>query len=598
MLRARIGSAGAKVALILLVVVVPFVWSNWARVREWPVLNEFVDWVSQPTLPHAKPGEYSIVIARLSDDNDRRAERLVEASLEEIPAVHVYVLGRRISQKGVDATAGETQAQDYLRKTGAQILLWGKVVPRLDGKDSPMLNWAVAPNLKPAYAKVMYQAEGGGALPKLFWEDLAVVLRLLIAKQLAQFVAQSGAYDADKLEPFIVTLRTLVDERTGHAGQWKPETLAAVRVILADSLVLLAEQSGNSEDLAEAIANYREALLVEVRTEAPLEREQLERAQLRGKLADALVMLGAAQAGTALLEEAVGIFSETLNQSAVQQNPFTSALMLNGLGIALLTLAERESGTKRAEEAVAAFRAARKEWTSESHGRPLLSSDAEENLCNALSVLGQRESGTAHMVEAVDVCREAVTEYADKGVPLTSAQAQQNLGIALLRLGERDGDADRLREAATAFHAALDEYTQARTPVVWARIQSNLGITLATLARLDDDMAQRVQAADACRAALTALSRERTPLDWAKAQYCLGTVLVDIGIRKDDLKALKEARGALERVISVLQVQAQDVSMRDGAQAGVDVANIEIERLTACRAGPSPARRVPAPQCN
>lgn len=79
------------------------------------------------------------------------------------------------------------------------------------------------------------------------------------------------------------------------------------------------------------------------------------------------------------------------------------------LGNALQVLGAWEAGTTRLEEAVAAYRLALEEWTRERV--PLDWAMTQNNLGAALRVLGKRESGTARLEEAVtafDACLTVV----------------------------------------------------------------------------------------------------------------------------------------------------------------------------------------------
>jgi hypothetical protein len=72
-LRVRIGAKGA-ITVVLLSFVVPFAWSNWETIREMNGIRTGVDWLNQPSLPHASPSGYSIIVARLDGDSHREAE--------------------------------------------------------------------------------------------------------------------------------------------------------------------------------------------------------------------------------------------------------------------------------------------------------------------------------------------------------------------------------------------------------------------------------------------------------------------------------------------------------------------------------------------
>ncbi len=79
--------------------------------------------------------------------------------------------------------------------------------------------------------------------------------------------------------------------------------------------------------------------------------------------------------------------------------PLDWAMTQMNLGNALQTLGAREAGTGRLDEAVAAYRDALKERTRERV--PLEWATAQMNLGNALRALGEREAGTGRLDDAV-----------------------------------------------------------------------------------------------------------------------------------------------------------------------------------------------------
>jgi hypothetical protein len=106
------------------------------------------------------------------------------------------------------------------------------------------------------------------ALPDLFWNDLKQILGLLTQTRLAILTfGQPGEFIADKLAPMTTQVRALVQSKE---GVWNPETLAGVRVSLANALATYGEQSGTKEPLGEAIELYRKVLDDWTRERVPL----------------------------------------------------------------------------------------------------------------------------------------------------------------------------------------------------------------------------------------------------------------------------------------------------------------------------------------
>ena len=86
---------------------------------------------------------------------------------------------RQISSDGTEGSerAGYEQARKYLRRSGAQVLIWGSVLS--NGKNNAYrLYWTTSDlGRRP---QTLYQA-ADFKLPPIFWNDLVDVLRLLVA---------------------------------------------------------------------------------------------------------------------------------------------------------------------------------------------------------------------------------------------------------------------------------------------------------------------------------------------------------------------------------------------------------------------------------
>ncbi|MBF0156767.1 MAG: tetratricopeptide repeat protein [Magnetococcales bacterium] len=459
-----------------------------------------------PPLPRAKPGHYTVAVARLGNDpgNAQRAA-LVQYLSEfgESPAdgkvggslVDALVIEREVElpsdgSRNDNVETGHKKARDLLGQTGADVLLWGEVIQEGE-KPTLVLRWT--PSRESALREERGDLERGvrysssareQELPALVWDDLASVLGLLVASTGAEFHDQDGQFLADRLRSFVRQAENLLE---GARDRWTAETSSRVESVLADALSTLGEQSGENEALAEAIRHYRSVL------------QHLE-------------------GGT-----------DRLAWATTQNN----------LGNALQSLGEREGGAERLEEAVEAFRAAFLELTRERV--PLQWAMVQNNLGNALRALGERESGTARLEEAVQAFRSALGEYTRERVPLDWAVTQNNLGNALLRLGEREGEMVWFEEAVAAYRAALLERTRERVPLDWAATQNNLGNALRALGERESGTARLEEAVAAYRAALLERTRERVPLDWAMTQNNLGVALQALGEREGGTARLEEA---------------------------------------------------------
>ena len=437
----RFGRPGL-VALFLLGVV-GMAWWNWDHIRQLPGVQPILTWFSG--LPQADPDRFTVALAHLENDDDRRYEDLIFEGLDEQfasqdkNAVQILLFDRTIERGGADLEASvndaHQQARAYLQESGADVLIWGSVLK--DGDENiPKLYWTPSRDVDRVRDWGRYPTQDL-ELPAVFWRDLVEILQLLVVTRDAEFHALEGHFVADRLGPFVEKVRTLV---TNRGEGWSEEVRARVHLVLADSLLTLGEQSGTNDALEEAIVSYQKTLEHRTRESVPLQW-----AKAHNNLGNALNRLGERESGTERLEQAVAAYREALEEMTRERVPLDWAMTQNNLGAALASLGERESGTARLEQAVAAYREALKESTRERV--PLQWGTAQNNLGNALRILGERESGTERLEQAVAAHREALNEWTRELVPLQWAMTQNNLGNALQILGEREKEVALVCEA-------------------------------------------------------------------------------------------------------------------------------------------------------
>ena len=451
----RFGLRGLVVLLVIGGVV--WAWWDWHDIRKHPRIQPILTWFSG--LPQADPDRFSVALAHLENDDDRRYEELIFEGLneqfdsQEKNAVQILRFDRTIGRGGPDQEASVNdahhQARAYLEESGADVLIWGSVLQDED-ESVPKLYWTPSRYVDRARDWKRYPTEDL-ELPAVFWWDLVEILQLLVVTRDAEFRSLEGHFVVDRLGPFVEKVRTLL---TSRGEGWSEETRARVRLVLAGSLSTLGEQAGTNEALEEAIVSYRETLEHYTRERAPLDW-----AKTQNNLGNALRSLGERESGTERLEQAVAAYRQALQERTRERVPLDWAMTQNNLGNALLRLGERESGTERLEQAVAAYRQALQERTRERV--PLDWASTQNNLGLALGRLGERESGTERLEQAVAAYREALKETTRKRVPLQWAMTQNNLGDALWRLGEREKEVALVCEALRSHLAAWGLFTDA-----------------------------------------------------------------------------------------------------------------------------------------
>jgi len=298
---------------------------NWDKIRDLPGVSPIVSWTFQKSLPKADPKRFAVAIAHLENDKDRQHEVLIREALKDFEGVQVLGFDRTISPSGEGDESGHDKAREYLKESGAHVLIWG-LVHHIGGESAPRIYWTTSRESK--RSKEVYQPERF-ELPELFWDDLVEVLRLVVVTQSAEFLAQEGHFIADQLDPFIDKVRGLLES----AGGWETHTRAQVRIILANSLSTFGDQAGRNEPLEEAVAAYRQAL-----KEITRERVPLQWAMTQNNLGTALWRLGERESGTERLEEAVAAYREALKEYTRERVPLQWATTQNNLGNALRSL--------------------------------------------------------------------------------------------------------------------------------------------------------------------------------------------------------------------------------------------------------------------
>jgi hypothetical protein len=324
-------------------------------------------WIAEHwPLPRANPNVFTVALVHL--DNDEKGpngkyqmENDIADSLGGIKGIAILDLDRpRITDE--DINAGHKLAKQYLKASGAQVLIWGKVIT-VSGKSVPKLYWTVAEDATPATEARRYTLSDDLSLPPIFLSDLGSVLRLLVATQGASFAPYQGRFLAD-VSPFIAKVQNLLE--TAQTQGWTADDIARVRFILGDAYLALGDQSGQDEPLREAIASYSLVLQIFTRSHDPNNW-----AMIQNNLGTALQEVGeheSVEAGTTHLQQAVAAYNAALLEFTRNRAPLYWVMTQNNLGTTLGDLGQRESGdpaTAHLRQAVAAYNAALLECTRE-----------------------------------------------------------------------------------------------------------------------------------------------------------------------------------------------------------------------------------------
>ena len=136
----------------------------------------------------------------------------------------------------------------------------------IDGKSAVT---AVLDNARDTRRSQTAHAPESFRLPDLFWQDLTKVLQLLIAHESAKFTAQQGHFVSDQLAPFVEKVRQLLADTNTREQSWN--AARRNRVLLADALSTVGEQTGTPKPLVEATSLYKTVLAHNTRERVPLD---------------------------------------------------------------------------------------------------------------------------------------------------------------------------------------------------------------------------------------------------------------------------------------------------------------------------------------
>lgn len=380
------------------------------------------------------------MVARLADDEQGEYAKLITALLAEFDGVQILELDRSIEIND----ASHQAARNNLDKSGASILIWGRVL-RLDGSTRPQLYFTVSQGGTASPKQYAIESSQEFRLPPLFWADLAYVLRFLIFSFDDRLNEDRGHFVADRLPEHINRVRHLITASSDKLD-WDSDTRGSIFVMLASALRILGDQTGENQPLEEAIEFYRAAII-----EAPREHMPLRWAMLHINIGVTLQSIGVRSSGTEKLEQSVEAYRTALLEITQERIPFAWAVTQNNLGNSLHALGERVNGTEYFKQAVAAYGETLKVWTREQN--PLDWAGTQNNLGNALLTIGERDDSLDSMKSGVAAYQNTLMVWTRELVPLDWAMTLNNLGNARLLIGQKETDMAQIEQAVVAYNS-------------------------------------------------------------------------------------------------------------------------------------------------
>jgi len=306
----------------------------------YTILSNVTRPVFQDSLPHADTNRFSIAVAHLENDTqNQQSEKLLIEALRDFEAVQVLKIDRTItiSEGSVPEESEKTaeeEAKEYLRETGADVLIWGTVLTQGD-KVSPKLWWSNSSDVARGKHRDIYVPENF-RLPQLFWSDLAEIVGMLVLSQVDIVLEREGTIQADKLKLYTDRVSNILETSEGKFG-WNEEERASTSLVLAYSLTILGEQTRKNKPIKQAIAACRKGLRFYT-----LEKTPYEWAATNLILGMAFMILGQREIGTERSKDAVAAFQEAIKGFPRDKRPYEWAAVQFLLGSGIFNIGEQE----------------------------------------------------------------------------------------------------------------------------------------------------------------------------------------------------------------------------------------------------------------
>lgn len=551
-----------------------------------------------PSLPRADPAApLSILVARLDGDDDGSQSERINSSLGDAfrpdgKNRQVEVLYTRQTLKqgdsgnlAADLRTAEARGRSWLKQSGADVLIWGRVAEKNKVFRIYFLNQYATAQISNPHGT--YSITPQLLLPTDFDRDLGVAIAS-VATSIAAPARQVGASTVDVLEalyPRLQRLAELTPSKNGRAycdvkvaaaqlaaaiGSAKADVgrlresvdaLQAVvtadicsddkdfafiaRIFLGASQVSLGNLEGDTGRLHAAIATITRALDGVDPARAPYYW-----ATAKVGLSYALTMLGQREGNIAQLQDAVTASRDGVNVLVRERDGQLWASAQGSLGHALMQAAFVTGDMDQFNKSVQAFQDVL--TVTKREDAPALWAMAKVGIGMALIA---QAADAASLKDGVTAIRAGASEFTLQQVPYQWALAHGILGGALFQMYQSDNDVNNLRDAVGAFQDSLSVLTLARNPREWNWVQGELGQSLLYLAGRQDGVPILRQAIDHLQQALTGPSIDPIPLhalSRAKTHWLLGNALLRLGEWEIGTDRLKEATSAFQNALQML----------------------------------------------
>lgn len=225
------------------------------------------EWWEEPA-----PGtRFTVLLARLDRDPDGSLTGYVDRALSELNGIDVHLTCRTLKLKDVGLqrsahAAAEETAKQWLRQRNGDLLVWGEVSEDEDEKRLFLLRFVRDDELREPNGGAMTRGQAvgfseyriqGSRLDTEFSEELKAQLHAVVISQINPVTEKAGSYLVELLNPVTNKLKEL---RDAGLDRFNSGQRGAILFALATALTASGGQSGEMDQMEEAVAAYRAAL--------------------------------------------------------------------------------------------------------------------------------------------------------------------------------------------------------------------------------------------------------------------------------------------------------------------------------------------------
>lgn len=499
-----------------------------------------------PELGNADRERLQVILVPLFNDPANSQRALVRSALEDFqqtnaPLMQLQMLECGIAPEGngVLRQLANTRAlsRDILRRTGADVLVWGEVAA-----DEQRLD--LLTTYPVGIDRALYAIDEI-ALPTDFDADYAALLAAKV--WLASDV--TARLDTELIATGMQNTVDLLSPLEDAATAWSPQQQGNLYNSLAGAGFLLGLQANDTQRMETALDHFRRAGERFGRYNSPDDW-----VRTRIDMGVALSTFGKLTNRLQEIDLAIDAFRAAISETPRSRDPEKWAMIQSNLGEALNALGARDGNMQLLADSVSAYREVLKEQDRARF--PQQWAAVQHNLGAALQSLGQRDNDPAILKAAAQAYRAALEVRTAEDQPNAHAVTQINLGATLMALGTRLRSIETLQQAVAAFRAALGQLQRDTSPVEWGTAQHSLGNALVAIGEQEEGTENLNMALIAFRSALDEFDRAKDPTRWAVTQNNIGNVLHILGDREQDAEVLTEAVAAYEAALEILSESA------------------------------------------